>query len=144
MIPGTVACQAPLSRGFSRQEYWSRLSFPSQTRGRTRVSCIGRFFITEPPRKPVLNVGAGNSEEQIESFEDLFIFSLSEGFVVEDKSPESSARSWKDGGVGFEVKFTEHKIYLFKLHSSVAFHTTLLWYERHLRPVLKLLITPKE
>ena len=24
----TVACQAPLSMGFSRQEYWSRLLFP--------------------------------------------------------------------------------------------------------------------
>ena len=27
--PGTVACQAPLSTGFSRQEYWSRLPFRS-------------------------------------------------------------------------------------------------------------------
>ena len=27
--PGTVACQAPLSMGFSRQEYWSGLPFPS-------------------------------------------------------------------------------------------------------------------
>ena len=27
--PWTVACQAPLSLGFSRQEYWSGLSFPS-------------------------------------------------------------------------------------------------------------------
>ena len=27
--PWTVACQAPLSMGFSRQEYWSGLSFPS-------------------------------------------------------------------------------------------------------------------
>ena len=25
----TVACQSPLSMGFSRQEYWSGLSFPS-------------------------------------------------------------------------------------------------------------------
>ena len=29
MIPSTVARQAPLSVGFSRQEYWSRLPFPS-------------------------------------------------------------------------------------------------------------------
>ena len=28
-IPWTVACQAPLSIGYSRQEYWSRLSCPS-------------------------------------------------------------------------------------------------------------------
>ena len=29
LIPWTVARQAPLPRGFSRQEYWSGLSFPS-------------------------------------------------------------------------------------------------------------------
>ena len=28
-IPWTGACQAPLSMGFSRQEYWSGLPFPS-------------------------------------------------------------------------------------------------------------------
>ena len=27
--PWTVACQAPLSMGFSRQEYWGRLPVPS-------------------------------------------------------------------------------------------------------------------
>ena len=27
--PWAVACQAPLSMGFSRQEYWSELPFPS-------------------------------------------------------------------------------------------------------------------
>ena len=27
--PGTVACQAPLSMGFSRQGHWSGLPFPS-------------------------------------------------------------------------------------------------------------------
>ena len=26
---GLTACQAPLSMGFSRQEYWSRLPFPA-------------------------------------------------------------------------------------------------------------------
>ena len=29
MTPCTAACQASLSRGFSRQEHWSRLPFPS-------------------------------------------------------------------------------------------------------------------
>ena len=29
MTPWTVAQQAPLSMGFSRQEYWSGLPFPS-------------------------------------------------------------------------------------------------------------------
>ena len=29
VTPWTVACQAPLSMGFSRQEYWSGLLFPT-------------------------------------------------------------------------------------------------------------------
>ena len=29
VTPWTVACQAPLSVGFSRHEYWSGLPFPS-------------------------------------------------------------------------------------------------------------------
>ena len=29
VTPWTVACQAPLSMGFSQQEYWSGLPFPS-------------------------------------------------------------------------------------------------------------------
>ena len=29
MTPWTVACQAPLSMGFYREEYWSRLPFLS-------------------------------------------------------------------------------------------------------------------
>ena len=29
VIPWTIACQTPLSMGFSRQEYWSGVPFPS-------------------------------------------------------------------------------------------------------------------
>ena len=29
MIPQTIACQTPLSMGFSKQEYWRGLPFPS-------------------------------------------------------------------------------------------------------------------
>ena len=48
--PWTVAPQASLSIGFSRQEYWSGLSFPSpegycQTWNRTHVSCTGRWIL---------------------------------------------------------------------------------------------------
>ena len=43
--PWTVACQAPLSMEFSRQEYWSGLTFPipgesSRPRDQTCISCI--------------------------------------------------------------------------------------------------------
>ena len=48
VIPWTVACQAPLSIGFSRQEYPSGFSAPGDLpppRDQSRVSCIaGRFF----------------------------------------------------------------------------------------------------
>ena len=59
--PWTIAHQAPLSLGFSRQEYWSGLScrppgiFPTQG-SNLRLLCLlalaGGFFTTEPPGKP--------------------------------------------------------------------------------------------
>ena len=53
-----VACQAPLSMGFSRQEHWNRVAMPS-SRGsdQTRVSydsCIGKCSLPlVPPGKPL-------------------------------------------------------------------------------------------
>ena len=40
--PRTVAYQAPLSMGFSRQEYWSELPFPSPMHAfmLSRISCV--------------------------------------------------------------------------------------------------------
>ena len=49
----TVACQAPLSMGFSRQEYWSGLPFPSP--GNLPGSGI-------KPRSPTLQADALTSE----------------------------------------------------------------------------------
>ena len=54
----TVARQAPLSMGFSRQEYWSGLSFPSPGDlpdpgiKPMSLALAGGFFTTEPPGKP--------------------------------------------------------------------------------------------
>ena len=50
VTPFTVARQAPLSMGFSRQKYWSGLPFPSpgdlpRPRDGTFVSCIGRQIL---------------------------------------------------------------------------------------------------
>ena len=41
VTPWIVACQASLSMGFSRQEHWSRLSFPSPGIFRTQESNLG-------------------------------------------------------------------------------------------------------
>ena len=61
VTPWTIACQAPLFMGFSRQEYWSGLPFPSPenlpnpgTEPESLVSPAleSGFFTTEPPGKP--------------------------------------------------------------------------------------------
>ena len=59
--PWTAAYQAPLSMGFSRQEDWSGLPFPSpgilpppgiEPASLTSPALANRFFTTEPPGKP--------------------------------------------------------------------------------------------
>ena len=54
----TIACQVPLSMGFSRQEYWSGLSFPTpgdlpkpgnQTVSLTSAALAAEFFTTSAP-----------------------------------------------------------------------------------------------
>ena len=58
----TVALQTALSMGFSRQEYWSGLPFPSPgdlpNPGIKPISAAlaGGFFTTEPPGKPFLEL----------------------------------------------------------------------------------------
>ena len=60
-ISWTVACQAPLSMDFSRQEYWSGFPFPPpgdlpnsgiKPGSLASPASAGRFFTTEPPEKP--------------------------------------------------------------------------------------------
>ena len=52
MTPRTIAHQAPLSMGFSRQEYWSGLPFPSPEDlpdpgiEPTSPALVGRFWVT--------------------------------------------------------------------------------------------------
>ena len=54
----TVACQAPLSMGLSRQEYWCGLPFappgdlPDPGIKPRSPALAGRFFTTAPPGKP--------------------------------------------------------------------------------------------
>jgi len=60
----TIALQAPLPMGFSRQEYWSGLPFPSlgdlPNPGIKPESpaLAGGFFTTEPQGKPFLKNNA--------------------------------------------------------------------------------------
>ena len=61
--PWTVACQTPLSMGFSRQEYWSGLPFlihgdlPNpriEPVSSVSPALAGKFFTTEPYGKPYI------------------------------------------------------------------------------------------
>ena len=61
-IQWTVAYEAPLSMGFSRQENWSEWSFLSlgdlpnleiEPTSPVSHALVGRFFTTEPPGKPI-------------------------------------------------------------------------------------------
>ena len=64
--PWTIARQLPLSMEFSRQEYWSRLPFPTlgdlpDPRIKpTSPALAGRFFTTELPGSPVNNTLSKN------------------------------------------------------------------------------------
>ena len=64
VTPWTVACQAPLSLGFSRQEYWSGLPFPSPGDLPDPGIKPGSFALradslpSEPPGKPNGMVGS--------------------------------------------------------------------------------------
>ena len=64
-----VAHQAPLSMGFSRQEYWSGLSFPTpgnlpdpgiEPASLVSPALAGEFFTTAPSGKPTSSYGPIN------------------------------------------------------------------------------------
>ena len=60
--PWSVACQAPLSMGFLKQEHWSGWLFPPPGDAPnpeiepTSSTLAGGFFTTEPPGKPLLGI----------------------------------------------------------------------------------------
>ena len=60
VIPWTALHQAPLSMGFSRQEYWNRLLFPPPADlpnpgiKPMAPTLAGGFFTIVPPGKPLL------------------------------------------------------------------------------------------
>ena len=75
--PQTVAHQAPLSLGFPKQEYWSRLPFPTQgdlpdpeiePESPVAHALPGGFFTTESPGKPVDSVVVVQSLSRVQFF----------------------------------------------------------------------------
>ena len=81
MTPRTVACQASLSMGFSRQEYWSGLLFlspgdlPDPGIEPVSPALAGRFFTTEPPGKPETEVYTILYKHMTFDWKDMMFFS---------------------------------------------------------------------
>ena len=96
MTPWTVAHQAPLSMGFSRQEYWSGLPFPApgdlpspgiQPTSLLSPALASGFFTTEPPGKPAAGGSWG-----------LFPHVLPTTSLVVVVWPGQDLRTWKVRG----------------------------------------------
>ena len=66
--PRTISHQAPLSMGFSRQEYWSGWPFPSSRdladprNKSTSLTLAGGFFTTEPRGNAWTSIGVSNMQ----------------------------------------------------------------------------------
>ena len=83
--PWTVAHQAPLSMGFSRQEYWSGLLFPSpgdlsnprvEPGSLASPALAGRFFTNAPPGKPQQIQTATQTTTQQPQYREVFLLLL--------------------------------------------------------------------
>ena len=82
VTPGTVACQDPLSMKFSRQEYWSRLPFPTPgdfTNPWIELASLldspelaGGFFTATPPGKPIWVYACRLSLQLVQLFASLW------------------------------------------------------------------------
>ena len=123
--PWTVAHQAPLSMGFSRQEYWSGLPLPSPgdlpDRDWTQDSCIaGRFFTIWDNRGALVHIlvrckKKGNSStcytawknlghskwNKMVTWRQMLYNSTSEvprgAKFIETESQKGIARDWEEG-----------------------------------------------
>ena len=63
--PWTVACQDPLSLEISKQEYWSKLPFPTlviEPKSLSSLALANGFFTTVPPGKPSHHLISYNPE----------------------------------------------------------------------------------
>jgi len=151
--PWTAAHQASSSMGFSRQEYWSGLPFPSpgessQPRDQTLVSCTaGRLFTTWATREATLII----REMQIKTFQVALVVKnlptmqeiLIQSLVWEDPLEKEmvthfSIFAWEipwveePGGLqsmGLQKSWTPLSMHVFVLKSKLQWGTTTHWSE---------------
>ena len=99
VTPWTVACQAPLSMGFTKQEYWNGLLFPPprdlpipgiEPASPAMAALAGGFFTIEPLGKPGQTVTipySGISKLRLRYIFEKFVF-LILGAIEENLSKE--------------------------------------------------------
>ena len=72
VAPWTIACQAPLSMEFSRQEYWNGLPFPSpgdpsdpgiEPMSLAPPALAGKFFTLHPLGSPGGSIGVKETDD---------------------------------------------------------------------------------
>ena len=101
MTPWTIAHQAPLSMGFSRQEYCSGLPFlspgeSSGPRNRTQVSCIAGGFLHG--RRILYPLNYRKPHTYIHTYIHIFMYvGFSGGSVA--KNPPANARDTGEAGL---------------------------------------------
>ena len=117
----TAAHQAPLSMGFSRQQYWSELPFPPPgdlpNSGIKPVSpaLAGRFFPPEPPGKPYAT--AKLTQHMHLSQE-----------MVESQSLKVNVGPWKDNGFwGLRKKVVRNEGNVHFSYSLLHLKCAVLW-----------------
>ena len=94
--PWTVTCQAPLSMGFLRQEYWTfSRGFPGSGIEPDSPALAGRFLTVEPPGKPHKVFGEKNKKGGDRSKrgcgikQGFYLFSLKIDITCQKKSKNS-------------------------------------------------------
>ena len=99
--PLTVAHQAPLSMGFSRQEYWSGLPcLPPGDLPKLEIELVslmspaleGRFLPLLPPGKPLINV-----EMYINQIHNEIFHTCQNGYYHKNES--QLVRMWRNWGI---------------------------------------------
>ena len=110
----TVALQAPLSMGFSRQEYWSGLPCPPpgdlpgpgiEPTSLTSPALTGRFFTTSATWK-VLNIYIklnhfAVQQKLLQLCKQLYLKQNKTKQCSHSSNPDLSRRGWEDGVLGF-------------------------------------------
>ena len=115
VTPWTMACQAPLSMGFSRQEYWSGLPCPAPG------------DLPNPGIRPIVSYTSCNGRQVLYHWHHLF-YSIHSNHIEIFTIPQSEALSYVPSlthasltTLNFSL-FLSHKLY----HTSLPWHMPLL------------------